>query len=284
MNTAPWHHHRRGFALPVVLLLAMLVGVVAAVVLERQGNERRIIERQIRSYSATHFERGLREVVGEWTNSLVGQPIERLVTEDGHALDLLMGDGSTAAVYMFDAQGSVLTEPQGLTSQEREDALGILQSLGALTGYEPDPAWLRPVGPVRICARSAPPEVLEAVAHYATGGRGGQANRRFAESIVAARASGSLTQADIETAMGVADIGAQERPIIQRLLTVEPDLWTLVVDVYDPSKPSKHGGPTVRYAGRFMRPGAEGNRQVSLQSLGKFLSWEELPVDPEPLP
>lgn len=258
-----------------MILLALVAGIVAAVVLETQGDQRQVVERELHDYQSHHFERGVREVVGSWTDTLIGQPIKNLIGDDGHVLDLTTPDGYYCAVYMFDGQGSVLTSPAGLNEQDREDAGGILDQLGQLTGDNPDPDTLRPVGPVQVCLASAPDEVLQAVASYAAGPRAGQ---QFAKRIEDARAKQDLAQPDIETAMNAADVKADQRTVLQRLVTLQPQLWAMVVDVYDPSKPSRDGTPTVRYLGRFQLPG-QGGRQSSLQSLGKFLSWEELPVE-----
>jgi hypothetical protein len=266
----------RGFVLPVVLLLALVAGIIAAVVLESQGTQRQVVERELREYQTQHFERGIREVVGAWTDTLIGQRIQDLLDDDGHALDLTTPDGFYCAVYLFDGQGSVLTSPAGLNEADREDAGGILDMLGQITGDNPDPSWLRPVGPVRVCLASAPVEVLTAVAGYAA--RDLKAGQQFAQNIAAARAKGDLVQSDVDTAMNAARVSAEDRPVLQRLVTIQPDLWAMVVDVYDPAKPTRDGTPTVRYLGRFQLPGQNGARQVSLQSLGKFLSWEELPV------
>jgi hypothetical protein len=133
---------------------------------------------------------------------------------------------------------------------------------------------MRPVGPVKICIASAPPELLEALASYAMdGSRNG---RRFSESLVKARDAQPLTPADLETAMGAADMTAEQRQIITRLTVLKPDLWNMVIDAYPPGSHE----PATRYGGRFVPPGtASSSRNGStLQSLGNFLSWEELPI------
>lgn len=267
----------RGFAMPIVILLSLVVGVFAAMLLERQAAQRLIVERQIRSYASQHFERGIREVVGAWTDTLAGQPLDRLISDDGHVLDLELPGGGLAAVYMFDGQGTMLSDPRGLTAEEKEDTFGLLDTLGQILGGATDPGMFRPVGPVRISAASAPPEVLEAVATYASGGRASV--RRFVQTIVEAREGLGLTEADLETAQNVAGISAEQRPVVTRLLTARPELWAMIVDVYDPERPMADGGPTVRYGGRFILPVGGGARvATTLQSLGKFLSWEELPI------
>lgn len=267
---------RRGFAMPVVILLALVVGIMAAVMLDRQSAQSLTVQHQLHGYRDHHFSRGVREVVGQWTDTLSGQPIEKLIQDDGHVLDIQASDGGWLAIYMFDGQGSALTDPTGLLDQDRTDALGVLQALALLSADNPDPAWLRSVGPVKISALSAPAELLEALGNYAAEGRNG---RRFSESIIKARVSGELTQADIQTAESAADLTAAQRLIVDRLIVLKPELWNMVIDVYRQGERE----PSVRYGGRFSPPGSgNGNRSAtSLQTLGKFLSWEELPLRDE---
>lgn len=272
-HTSAWG--RRGFAMPVVVLLSLIVGVMAAVLLERQSTQRLVVERQLRGYRDHHFQRGLREVVGAWTDQLIGQPLEKLIAEDGHALDLELPGGGLAAVYLFDGQGTVLTDPMGLTTEEQQDALGIIEALAQISGEQADPAWFRPVGPLKICVATAPPEVLEAMAAYA----GAKSPRRFAQTLVETRQRQDLTEADLQTAQNLAEIGAADRQVMTRIATVRPELWAMIVDFYDPVQPASDGGPTARFGARFVLPvGGGGRSATTLQSLGRFLSWEELPI------
>lgn len=264
---------RRAFVLPVVIFLALLVGVVAALLLERQSAHTLAVERQAASYRDRHFEKGVREVLSAWTDSLAGQAIENLIGDDGHALDLATSDGGWIEVYLFDGQGSALTDPTGLTQEEHDDAAGLLDALAAIVGDQANPGWFRPVGPVKICVNSAPPELLEAAASYATGGKAG---RRFARELMDAKSRKGVIEApDLETAKGADRIGAEERVVLDRILTLKTEMWAMVVDVYPPGA---KGVPTARYGARFLAPGV-GGRSTSMQALGKFLSWESLPVE-----
>jgi hypothetical protein len=270
---------RRGFALPIVLVLALVTGILAAVVLERQSYQRRAVTRQLTSYQDTHFERGVREVVSQWTDTLVGQPIEKLLDEDGHALDIERPDGSVVSIYLFDGQGTALSEPAGLVEQETLDAAGVLERLREVVGrrrlLESGSEFVRPVGPARVCAASAPREVLEAIASYAKGGKNGS---RFADSVMESRRDEEVSEADLNTAFSAADLSVEERNIAKRLLVVSPELWNTVVDVYHPRE-----GLMARYGGRFLlQSGGNANwKNTTVVSLGKFLSWEALPIEEE---
>lgn len=275
-NLGPGRAHRRGFALPLVVLLALVASVVAAIVLQRQSSQGTMVERQVRSYRHTHFERGLREVIGSWTNTLVGQPIDTLIGEDGHTLDIELLDGAWASVFLFDGQGSVVLPNASLTEQQRTDVIGIGEQLSALSGGDVDPAWFRMVGPVRISLRSAPDEVLHAIAAYAGSRNAG----RFVTTINEARLAGELTQAQVDTAMNSAGLTPEQRAVVNRIVALRPELWAMVVEVYETPRSGDPGVLTARYLGRFTLPVGGGARSVtSLSSLGQFLSWEELPLE-----
>ncbi len=260
---------RRAFAMPMVILLALVVGIMAAVMLERQSAQSLTVQRELNEYRDHHFSAGVREVVGQWTDTLSGQPIDKLVQDDGHVLDVQAADGGWLSVYMFDGQGSVLTDPTGLNEQDRTDAQGIIQALAPLVGDQPDASMFRSVGPVRISAPTAAPELLEALGNYASGSRNG---RRFSDSLVKARSRSDLTDADVQTAESAADLTAEQRQIVSRLLVLKPELWNMVIDVYKQGESQ----PSNRYGGRWAP--ASTRNGGSLQTLGKFLSWEELPL------
>lgn len=259
---------RSAFVMPLVLVLALVGGIMAAVALERAAGMGRLAEVQRRGYRDRHLERGLCEVIGQWTASLVGLPLERMIASDGFVMGLTLPGGDAVAVYMFDGQGSVLTDPTGLTAQERQDMEGVLEALEAVAP-EARGEWFRPVGPLAVSARAAPAEVLEAVGRYATQGRGGA---RFAQELVRRRHRGELTPADLASAMNAEDMTPRQREIVQRLVVLQGELWMVVADVYAPS-PGAEMTLVRRYGGRLVVGRAAG---AGLHSLGSFLSWEEL--------
>jgi hypothetical protein len=265
---------RRGFAMPVVVLLALVASIMAAVLLEREDAESRLAQREVNGYRDRHFERGLREVIGSWSNSLAGHPVEKMTGPDGHIMNLVLPDGSGAAIYMFDGQGSLLSDATGLSSKERDDLAGVMAELRKIGGSA-DGSWFRAVGPLQVCAQSAPQEILEAIGNYAGGGKGG---RRFAMQLVSARGDGDLKASDLNAAMESAQIEPRNRETINRLLVAKPDLRAIVVDVYE-TKPGRRAELARRYGGRLILPGGQGQATpTAMVSLGRFLSWEELPL------
>jgi hypothetical protein len=265
----------RGFVMPMVLLLSMVVGITAALLLERMATQDLVVRRQVHNYRMHHFERGAREVVGAWIVSLNQQPLDNMLEEDGHALDLKLADGSVAAVYLFEGQGSLLARPDGLTEIQRDDGAAVVRELWSQSGGEPPSEYFRPVGPLAVSAKSAPEAILRAI-----GSACGAEGAKFARAIMEKRDAGveigdtELTEAINEHLQG------EGRDRARRLLTVRPDLWVAVIDVYGPSRSGQK--LISRFGGRFTLPGEYNSKTIgSLQSMGPFLSWEELPVDSE---
>ncbi len=269
---------RRAFALPVVIVLALVAGILAAVVLERQAMQRQVVAREVASYQDTHFERGVREVVGQWTDTLFGQSIESLLEDDGHALDIERPDGSVLSIYLFDGQGTALSEPSGMNEQESEDAAGVLRelkkSLGGRKARRDYDEFFRPVGPPGVSVALAPREILEAIGQYA---KGGKSAKKFADSLLEARRGGEVAESDLNTAFSAGDLSVEERAVARRLLVLKPELWNTVVDVYEP----RREGLVLarRYGGRFQAASQSAQRGSTMVSMGKFLTWESLPIE-----
>ena len=264
----------RGFALPLVILLALVVGLMGAVLLERQASVARLAAREVASYRDRHYERGVREVIGAWSDSLAGQPVEKMTAGDGHILDLELPTGGGAAVYLFDGQAGFLTDPRGLSAAEREDWAGVMLELQGMRSPG-NSTWWRPVGPLAVSVKTAPVEVLEAVGNYASGG--GRNGKRFASELERMRTRGDLTTADVATAMNASDFTPKQREAVNRLVTVAPELKAVVVDVYETRRGGRETELVRRYGGRMLLAGV-GKVPTTMQSLGRFLSWEELPL------
>lgn len=257
--------------MPLVLLLALVASIGTMVLLDRQSGQTRMIERQVQAYRDRHFERGVREVIGQWSDTLGGSAWRaRVDAQTGHAIDISLVDGTLLVVSLFDGQGSILVDPVGKSTEDIERARAVAESLGEATNWNPDPAWLRPVGPVVISALAAPQEVLVAVARAARA----REPVRFAEAIVRARGDLELTEAEWQTALSLADPTAEVRLALTQMTTTNPTLVAVVVDVYAPGVDR----PALRYGGRYdmTSPGATGGL---VQAMGKFLTWEELPVE-----
>lgn len=263
----------------MVILLAMVVGIMSAVMLERETTQRLSAERMIESYREHHTARGAREVISAWLVTLAGQPLERMIAPDGRVLDVRRPNGSVVRVYLEDGQGSVLTDLTGVVGEDLELARAIRERLAETAGGRPDDEWVRRVGPVKISAGGAPEPVLEAAAFAVRGAR--EAARAFAREVVEARRDGELTQAELGLALERAGLSAEERARIDRILIPKPELWLVRVEVWS----EERAGTRQRVIGKFQGRVPLGSSTVGglgsgmMQSMGTFLSWEELPLE-----
>lgn len=268
-----------GFALPMVILLAMVVGLMAAVMLERQGAQRLSVARQLSTYRAHHLGRGVREVVSAWLVSITGQPIENMLGPGGLVLTITTPERQTIQVWMEDGQGSALTDLSGLSGDDLAAARALRDHLETLDRGRIDPAWVRAVGPVAISAKSAPEELVRGLALVVT-----QMKVRatsFTRSIREAREDGDISEADIGQAAEHAGFSPEQKTRMMRLLTAKPDLWLVRAAFSSPDRPTDPSRVVSRYEGRVQLGGAGVAALGSglMQSLGSFLSWEERPVE-----
>ncbi|MCC6659303.1 MAG: hypothetical protein IT437_00285 [Phycisphaerales bacterium] len=268
-----------GFALPLVILLAMVVGVMATVMLQRQGTQRLSVARQLAAYRSHHLGRGIREVVSSWLISITGQPVENMLGPGGLALTITTPDRGTMAVYMEDGQGSALTELTGLSGDDLVAARALRDHLESLDRGQIDPSWVRTVGPAAISAKTAPEGLIHALALVVAEMKVRATS--FTRSVRDAREDGEITDADIGLAAEHAGFSPEQKTRIMRLLTAKPDLWLVRVVVSSPDRPANPSRVTARYEGRVQLGGAGVAALGSglMQSLGSFLSWEERPVE-----
>jgi len=267
---------RRAFALPLVVLLSLVVGVLAAAMLERLSAQRLIVQRQLALYHQHHLGRGVREVLSAWFNTLRGENINELFTRGTQALELTLEDGNSFKVYIADGQGALLASPAGLASgQNAADALGCLNAL--LSSGRARPEMLRTVGPLTVSIQSAPPEVLQAVLDYATDG---SAPEDKIAVLVEARAERTLTDADLNTALAGLDEDAMQ--IAKRILTARPELLRLTVGLYGRDPFTRREQLVEKYNAFYLlskdRAGAK-DGSLNLEPLSNFLSWEEVPPE-----
>lgn len=272
--------NRRAFALPLVLILALVGVLSAAVMLEREGAQRHTTARQINAYRAHHLERGIREIIDAWARQTVSLGIGTMIGADGRVMDLRLADGGTLSIFMADGQGSILTETAFLPDTERRDAQAILEQLRLEAVQSnagvPDPSWIRAVGPVRVSAASAPEPVLRAVLRSVFDERRAD---ELLTLILEARADGEIAPNDIAAAVNNVGGEPRDRNRLMRVLTTSPDLWDVTIEFHAPERAWRSDGPIVRYGGKMRINRPDANRPSAFEPMGSFLTWEQLPAD-----
>ncbi|MCX5688663.1 MAG: hypothetical protein NTV94_02525, partial [Planctomycetota bacterium] len=92
-------HHRRGMALPVVLLLVLVSGIVISVMMERHVVQALTVQRELQQYAFHHTSKGVQEAIEAWlrqTNAT--RNMAEAIEADGHAFDLTLDGGSSVRV------------------------------------------------------------------------------------------------------------------------------------------------------------------------------------------
>ena len=262
---------RRAFALAVVILLGAVVVIMSGVMIQRHGASRLNVDQELAAYQAHHAGRGLTEATWAWVQTIPSDGVRKMISAEGHAFDLILDDATVIRVTLEDAQGSILVNPDELSSRDRDQMAGVLLELQQ-AGNIPD-SYLRQVGPVKISAMTAPPELLRALASHVTEGDGDV--DEFVDIVLEARLEDGFKDLDVTQAMSKADFSTSANSRLRRLLTAEPTLWKVRAEI----TPRGARRPTDAYEGIAQIETRGGRRgSSSFSPWGPFLSWER--VDP----
>ncbi|MBK7403827.1 MAG: hypothetical protein IPJ41_04130 [Phycisphaerales bacterium] len=265
---------RRAFALPMVIALVVVVGMMCAVMLERQAAQRGLAQRQLGWYQEHHARLGLQEAIDAWVRNLpTGVDLGTLLPADGHFLDLELKDGTDASVTLKEGQGAILTDLAAVEPVSYDDAAAELSAVASFYGPSGPPDGLRTVGPVALSLHTASAELIEIAAGAITG----QADvaTRFAQSIEQDRQAngGRCSPSAMGIAMSEAGVDADMRTRLGRMFTVRPTLYYATVELRD----SSVGPAMARFGGYFI----VANTRTSTTSGDRsaFLTWEKLGVE-----
>lgn len=263
---------RRGFALPVVLAMTLIIGASVAIILQQDALRARSVARQLDSYQEHHGTRGLEEVLDAWVGTLNNQPVQDYVVGDGHVLDVTLGDGSVAKVYMSDGQAEALAGFGQLRGDDRLYGPAIIDELALRVGEDDLAAFTRADGPVAVNANTADIRVLEAVAASVVDDD--DLASRLAREIVSARDEQELTTATLGRIWRDAEVEATLRVVLGRLLVERSGLWRLRIDVLAPRSAVATQQVLSSYEGLVQLSGSGGVGRGA----GGILSFEPVPI------
>lgn len=257
---------RRAFALPVVVLLALVAGLAGAVLLEIGGNANLATRRQVDAYKSHHIAIGFKDMLDSFL-MMAGADIEAKLGDNGLAFELFLESGPVVRAYIGDEQGTLLTDAASLTGPQRQ-FMGL--ALAHLESSAPEfvNELVRKRGPIKVSVFSAPREVLEALG-VAAGDE--QAAAKFADAVVSGRDGDErLTSAEgIGTALRDAGFDDEQVRAMQEVLTSGPVLWRVVIE----SSPSTDSADiTERLQGLIML----GETELNIAEGGSVvLEWED---------
>jgi type II secretory pathway component PulK len=265
---------RRGFALPMVLLLVLIAGIVVSAMLQRHVTQVMTTQREALQYTFHHASKGAQEAIEAWLRqSGATRNMQEAVEADGHAFDLTI-DGMTVKVSLFDAQDGVLIELAGLSGTLREAGLNIIDELRTAEGAGAV-RFTRREGPLAVSVNSAPREVLLAAVNAITDGVGSDS---LVAEVLHAREEGTITQQTLNEVYTQADVEPEIRNKLGTVLTAQTTLWRVVAEAQD-SSAVYTGRPNRRFCGLVMLTGTVGasprDRAAALQRNSLIISWED---------
>jgi len=263
---------RRGFALPLVVLLTFVASISLVLILERRTVAHRTVQRQIQVYTGHHRAAGIKECVGRWltTTRVRGQ---QSLSETGRAFRMALPSGEGIDVRFEDGQGTALTDDTNLGIERK---LIVRRMREYLAQLPPELTYraTRGFGPPEISIRSAPAIVIEALVIAVVEQPSRQ--ERAVEAILSRRNAGLLSREELPRALSDVGLSDEERDLMLGMLVDAPTLWYVVADITDSR------GVLLSRSGGLMewRPEA---RSEQFTQTGMFLTWEDLPVEEEAL-
>ena len=267
---------RRAFAMPMVILLMVVTGLAISVTVQRHAAEQRLVTRQIRAYEQHHTGRGLQTAIGAWLRQQTGRDMgEVLGAGDGHAMDIILTDGSVVSISMVDAQGALLSDLTTLNDGQIEEMSRALRILSSRVEPSRFQRLTRPVGPVGVSVQTAPPEVLRAVCLVASDRHGSRLANEFARL---QNEGDPITRQSIVEVATRTGLGSEERATLLRLLVTDVTLWGVVVEVRG-GRGLSQGRLLTRYGGLTTVRANSGRTGRDVAQLGSFLTWKELEID-----
>ncbi len=108
----------RGFAMPVVVLLALMTSLVVVLLLNRDAVRHLDAENELESYIDEHRQRGVRELIALWLQFSGQQDLESLIASDGLVFTLDYSGGRELRVWLVEAQSAPLVDPEGLDPKQ----------------------------------------------------------------------------------------------------------------------------------------------------------------------
>lgn len=259
--------NRRAFALAIVVVLGAIVVIMSGVMIQRHGAARLNVDREIAAYQAHHAGRGLTEVTWAWIQLIPSDGVKAMISKEGHAFELLLEDRTVVSVTLTDAQGSILANPDELTTRDRDTVAAVLLELQQQGGIQDH--HVRQFGPMKISAASAPREVLLAVVTSVTDEDGAE---DFIDDLLEARLEPDFVDQDIANAINDAEFAPQSRARLRRLLAAEPTLWKVRAEI----TPGGARRPTDAYEGIAEIETRGGRASSTFSPWGPFLSWERV--------
>ncbi len=264
---------RRAFAFIMVILLMFVVAMGIGLAMMRFSAQSKVVSREVTKYQEHHLGRGLQEAIGAWLRQQNGRDLnEVLEPQTGHAMDILLADGSEVSVFLRDAQGAALSNLTNLSDLEIEEGGLLLRNLAANTDEDQYLRDTRPFGPFKISIASASDRVLDAAARVIAGSLADP----FLAELGSLRDSGQpISRTELTRIATSVGLDTEQRAALFRILATDVELWAVVIEVRGGSGVRK-GQVIARYGGVTRIRVSSTNRSGNPMELGAFITWKEL--------
>lgn len=264
---------RRAFAFVMVILLLMVVSMGIGLAMMRFSAQSKTVARQVAKYQEHHLGRGLQEAIGAWLRQQNGRDLtEVLEPVTGHAMDIVLADGSEVSVFLRDAQGAALSNLSSSSDMEIEEGGLLLRNLAANTDEDQYLRDTRPFGPFKISIASASDRVLDAASRVIAGSLAD----RFLAELGSLRYSGEpITRTELTRVATAAGLDAEQRAALFRVFATDIELWAVIIEVRAGGG-MRQGQTIARYGGVTSIRINSSSRTGNPQELGAFITWREL--------
>jgi len=260
----------------MVILLMVVVSLGIGVAMTRYSAQAKSVSRQVDKYQEHHLGRGLQEAIGAWLRQQNGRDLrEVLEPQTGHAMDIILADGSEVSVLLRDAQGAALSNLTARSDLEVEEGGMLLRNLAANTSESAYLRSTRPFGPFKISISSADERVLDAAARVVAGSL---ADRFLAELGSLRDQIEPITRTDLTRVATASGLSSEQRAAVFRIFATDVELWAVIIEVRA-GRGMQKGHVISRYGGVTRIRVNNRNSSGNPMELGAFITWRELPMD-----
>jgi len=209
---------RRGFALPLVILLLLISGMTIVVIMQRQTAQSRLVEEMIGDYQSHHAAFGVRAIVRKWMVQKSGRELAEFAAKEDVSYRFILPNEVYVSIWIQDGQGMPIITPIDIGVQNLQYYQDII---ARVKDYSNRP--LRARGPSVISIGAAPRPVLKALVEDEEQGD------RLAQRVMDARRRQPLDRDGLMTQLRRAGLADDEIARIITISTFDPALWRVNV-------------------------------------------------------
>ena len=209
---------RRGFALPLVILLLLISGMTIVVIMQRQTAQSQLVEEMIGDYQSHHAAFGVRAIVRKWLNQKTGRELAEFADEEDVSYRFILPSDMYVSIWIRDGQGMPVVSPLDIGPTNLNYYTEINRRVQQRTRTP-----LRSKGPALISVGTAPRVVLAALVEDEEQGQ------RLAQRLIDARERRPLDRDELMTQLRRAGLADDEIARIISIVTFDPVLWRVNV-------------------------------------------------------